>query len=292
MPGRSFTAGTGYRYGFNGQEKVNEINGEGNHNTALFWEYDTRFGRRWNLDPKLQVDISDYAAMGGNPILFSDFLGDTWKDKKGNEIKGDKLDKVKVYIFFDPKKEGFKEQTMKQFDLFEKEYGEGSVALSGSTDVNTFKEDWGEMKGAPALVAINMHGSNQALHIDHERGEYLSSNETGKTNSSKTPAFEIKDLPTLKADISHTVLALNSCQSNDHIALKHGSTGSYLTVAESFRQYFNFNTVRTSGNRGVSYNPDGTPRPSFGSWNYLYRGNVPNITKQLLHIEFEKRKRY
>jgi hypothetical protein len=41
-----------YRFGFNGQEKVNEIAGVGNHNTAEFWEYDTRLGRRWNLDPK------------------------------------------------------------------------------------------------------------------------------------------------------------------------------------------------------------------------------------------------
>jgi hypothetical protein len=38
-----------YRYGFNGQEKVDEISGVGNHNTALFWEYDTRLGRRWNV---------------------------------------------------------------------------------------------------------------------------------------------------------------------------------------------------------------------------------------------------
>ena len=35
-----------YRFGFNGQEKVNEIAGVGNHNTALFWEYDTRTAQR------------------------------------------------------------------------------------------------------------------------------------------------------------------------------------------------------------------------------------------------------
>jgi len=36
----------GYRYGFNGQEKSDEIKGEGNSYTALFWEYDPRIGRR------------------------------------------------------------------------------------------------------------------------------------------------------------------------------------------------------------------------------------------------------
>ncbi|RYE57187.1 MAG: hypothetical protein EOP48_06355 [Sphingobacteriales bacterium] len=42
----------GYRFGFNGQEKVNEIAGIGYHNTALFGEYDTRLALRWNRDPK------------------------------------------------------------------------------------------------------------------------------------------------------------------------------------------------------------------------------------------------
>ncbi len=40
-----------YMFGFNTQENVNEIAGAGIHNTALFWEYDTRLGRRWNVDP-------------------------------------------------------------------------------------------------------------------------------------------------------------------------------------------------------------------------------------------------
>ena len=42
---------TRYRYGFNGQEKDNEVYGEGNSYTAEFWEYDPRLGRRWNCDP-------------------------------------------------------------------------------------------------------------------------------------------------------------------------------------------------------------------------------------------------
>jgi hypothetical protein len=66
-----------YRFGFNGQEKVDEISGVGNHNTALFWEYDTRLGRRWNLDPKPNVSISGYAVLKNNPILFTDVNGDS-----------------------------------------------------------------------------------------------------------------------------------------------------------------------------------------------------------------------
>jgi murein DD-endopeptidase MepM/ murein hydrolase activator NlpD len=44
--------------------------------TAEFWEYDTRIGRRWNIDPKPRVGISDYSVMDGNPILLNDPDGD------------------------------------------------------------------------------------------------------------------------------------------------------------------------------------------------------------------------
>jgi hypothetical protein len=70
---------TFYRFGFNGQEKDNELKGKGNVNTAEFWEYDTRFGRRWNIDPKPNVSISNYATFANNPIWFSDVAGDTVK---------------------------------------------------------------------------------------------------------------------------------------------------------------------------------------------------------------------
>ena len=65
-----------YRYGFNTQEKVNEVSGKGNHYTAPYWEYDPRTGRRWNLDPVDQVSISNYATNRNNPIVYTDPLGD------------------------------------------------------------------------------------------------------------------------------------------------------------------------------------------------------------------------
>jgi hypothetical protein len=58
----------------NGQEKDNEI-AQGIY-TAMYWEYDSRLGRRWNLDPKPQISISDYACFANNPILFTDPNGD------------------------------------------------------------------------------------------------------------------------------------------------------------------------------------------------------------------------
>jgi hypothetical protein len=69
--------GDGYRYGYNGQMKVNEIAGVGNHNTALYWEYDTRLGRRWNQDPEPKDDMSNYSVLSNNPITQTDPLGNT-----------------------------------------------------------------------------------------------------------------------------------------------------------------------------------------------------------------------
>jgi hypothetical protein len=67
-----------YRFGFNGQEKVNEIAGVGNHNTAEFWEYDTRVARRWNLDPRFKEipNQSPYSINHSNPVVNTDKNGD------------------------------------------------------------------------------------------------------------------------------------------------------------------------------------------------------------------------
>ena len=66
-----------YRFGYNGQEKVDEISGAGNHNTAEFWEYETQLGRRWNLDPKPNPSISPLSVFANNPIWYNDVNGDT-----------------------------------------------------------------------------------------------------------------------------------------------------------------------------------------------------------------------
>ncbi len=88
MPGRSYNSAE-YRYGFNGQEKDDEVYGGGNSTTAEFWQYDTRLGRRWNVDPMAheRFEWSPYNAMRCNPIYNVDATGalDGWyNDANGN----------------------------------------------------------------------------------------------------------------------------------------------------------------------------------------------------------------
>jgi len=76
MPNRT-DALVPYRYGFGGQEKDNEIYGEGASYTAEFWQYDARLGRRWNVEPLAREFpwLSPYAVFLNNPIRFSDVNG-------------------------------------------------------------------------------------------------------------------------------------------------------------------------------------------------------------------------
>jgi RHS repeat-associated protein len=74
MPTRHESS-AGYRYGFQKQEKDNEIAGEGNSYTAKFWQYDSRLGRRWNIDPVVKHHESSYATFSNNPIFLIDPTG-------------------------------------------------------------------------------------------------------------------------------------------------------------------------------------------------------------------------
>ncbi|MFY7733270.1 MAG: polymorphic toxin type 44 domain-containing protein, partial [Bacteroidia bacterium] len=94
-------------FSFNGQEKDDEVAGEGNTMTAEFWEYDSRLGRRWNVDP-LSKDFpwqSSYLTFNNNPISLIDpdgraatSPGKTYDEETGEEIHDDKIDDKKVYI--------------------------------------------------------------------------------------------------------------------------------------------------------------------------------------------------
>jgi len=78
MNERTYTAPSNdYKYGFNGQEKDDEVSGEGNSYTAEFWQYDPRLGRRFNVDPVVKLSFSVYSTFRDNPIIFIDPQGNT-----------------------------------------------------------------------------------------------------------------------------------------------------------------------------------------------------------------------
>ena len=92
VPQRNYSSPS-YRYGFQGQEKDDEVKGSGNSYTAEFWQYDSRVGKRWNRDPivkKHESPYATYATFANNPIWFRDLYGkDTISvtGKEGNSIR-------------------------------------------------------------------------------------------------------------------------------------------------------------------------------------------------------------
>jgi hypothetical protein len=79
MPERTWTSDSvGYAFGMNGQMKDDEIYGVGNSYTAEYWQYDSRLGRRWNVDPERMVLCfeSNYSVNHNSPLIFVDEEGD------------------------------------------------------------------------------------------------------------------------------------------------------------------------------------------------------------------------
>lgn len=86
MPGRKYQTTYIFRYSINEQESTPEI--APNTTTAEFWQYDAKICRRWNVDPKPDISISNYSCFAGNPIFYQDVRGDSiptyFLDKKND----------------------------------------------------------------------------------------------------------------------------------------------------------------------------------------------------------------
>jgi len=77
-PGSEEIAGGGYRYGFNGMEKDDEVKGKGNSYDFGARIYDSRLGRFASIDPKFRILpwSSPYSFANNVPSLGSDLNGE------------------------------------------------------------------------------------------------------------------------------------------------------------------------------------------------------------------------
>lgn len=214
--------------------------------------YDPELGIFLSVDPlaedELNISFNPYHYTANNPVRFIDPTGMIWEDAEGNELTGEQHKGVKTYIFYDPK--DFKKQAMKQYKRATEEDGEGTVALSAAKTEKEFSKDWEDMAGESIkTVNVDYHGSNQALHLDSEKKEYIVSTGIGKTNVSGTSGTDVTDLPIPKGNISNARLNLNSCKSASKS--QHTITNG-TTLYQSFLNNTRFKSVRgTEG--GVSY---------------------------------------
>jgi hypothetical protein len=94
IQGRSAAFGGEYRFGFGGNEKDDEVKGEGNHLSFNDFGYDTRLVRRFKTDPYFfnYPSISIYASFANNPIINIDTDG---KDIVYFNLAGTEMYRVK-----------------------------------------------------------------------------------------------------------------------------------------------------------------------------------------------------
>ncbi|MBQ7712063.1 MAG: RHS repeat-associated core domain-containing protein [Bacteroidales bacterium] len=248
-------------YQFNGKEKDPETD-------YLYYGARYHWPDVWNgwLSPDPLMDdypsISPYAYCAWNPVNLVDPDGRTWKDIDGNTIKDHS--KIKVYIFYDPT--SFSKQTMRMYRKAERKYGKGSVALSDVTTEDFFSQDWKAMASEDIReINLNYHGSNQALHLNHETDDYITSTGDGITNRSGAAGLDIEQLPSVKGNINNAQLNINSCHSNKKDEYLRGSK---QTLMGAFFNKYGFRRVRGTSH-GVSYTGSGSPRPGRKIWKYI-----------------------
>ncbi|RYG50883.1 MAG: hypothetical protein EOO01_09700 [Chitinophagaceae bacterium] len=167
-----------YRYGFNGQERDNEI-GEDSYG-APYWEYDSRIGRRWNLDPVLKVKESPYSTFSGNPIWFTDANGDdttkyysnngehimtVGNGKKGYSramvVRDDKVSQLKEYA-----KKYHKELNSKTGVTNNQAVDNSLKGFGDLYDLNSFVTFYEKYKQAYTIKSMRGVGIEQMLYIE------------------------------------------------------------------------------------------------------------------------------
>jgi RHS repeat-associated protein len=83
LPNLNDQGADGYRYGFNGMEKDDEVKGNDNSYTTEFRQYDPRVARWLSIDPVVHHQFSPYSAFDNNPIFYTDPSGADSEDVNG-----------------------------------------------------------------------------------------------------------------------------------------------------------------------------------------------------------------
>ena len=236
--------------------------------------YSSSLGIWLSVDPMSDKypSLSPYVYCADNPVNAFDLDGMDWVDADGNKIEDHS--KIKAYIFYDPRENGFAKQSKEMYNQLEAKYGKGSVAMSNATTTEEFTQDWGDM-ASPNIreVNLNYHGNNQTVMLNSDEGQYITATGDGKTNRSETKAINVQDLPMPLGNIDNAQLNLNTCQSNNR--MQYELKGNKQTLMEAFYNSTTYKTVRGTSS-GVSYDrktKQPFPGHSYrrGTWDYMNR---------------------
>ena len=148
-----------YRYGFQGQEKDDEIKGASNTTSAEHWLYDTRTGRRWNVDPIVKHHESPYAAFANNPIWFIDPFGADTTDATKENFYTKEAGNKGLLVFINDTKGYIDKEKMTS----ENEGWDVVVAQSWEEAQGILNDNFSEEKGTYQTLMIRTHGTAAGL---------------------------------------------------------------------------------------------------------------------------------
>jgi hypothetical protein len=155
-----------YRFGINGQERDSEISGTGNSYTAEYWQYDSRLGRRWNVDPVVKPWESGYATFNNTPISKVDKDGDNPIGAIIGAVGGTVKEVVGQTITNGLKNinegKGFFKDWGKNMDWADVAIGAGEGALAGTT--------MGLSLVATSAVSSSLKGAVDFKHDEKKQG--------------------------------------------------------------------------------------------------------------------------
>ena len=253
----------GYRYFFNGQEADNEVLGEGASLSAEFWQYDSRLGRRWNVDPVFKEYESPYACFAGNPMWFADRFGaDTIFDD--NNVRQDFLKAYNTVVAT------IEELSQKIAQLNEELKAEGISKLKKNKIEKNILSAENEKKDWEKLFDDfkNIITSKVKFHYT-SNPEGLSEWDMGMLWGEKSFVYWEKDIP--KGDIYITVRSGNDdfiIHENRHgnQILEKSNNRSELEIereAYSFQRIYKYEAVEQFINDALKYfHPDVSSRPA------------------------------
>jgi RHS repeat-associated protein len=164
-----------YRYGFQGQEKDDEIKGEGNSYDYDERMLDPRIGRWFKIDPQAaqMPQVSPYAFALNNPILIVDEEGEIpiipFLIKAGASAAADALlQACMIYLTDD---------SVKDFGSAFKKIDKSDVAWSFVEGLNPFKVPGGKLGKAAAVATADL-----LIYVGEQTlaGEDISSQDLGK----------------------------------------------------------------------------------------------------------------
>jgi hypothetical protein len=244
-PGRCWNS-TNYRYGgADGQEKDDEIRGAGNSYTAKDWDYSPRTGMRSNPDTKPNPSISPYATFAGNPIWFSDVLGDTVRQTSG--FQGNKFWQEK-YNKWASTKEG--EKFLKNYGIGGKYehisvvFDIGDTGGAGNEGASSVNRKTGKGAAIPVGVVI---GNADKLTGGTDADSYLrftltfNKNQDIESENETDKAIGVDDVlhETQHLRIDHKTLLSNKATANSytqHTWMKDAQGSWYKERSSVFKQ--------------------------------------------------------